>query len=105
MSDDTITRIPLDTDAHRQGYLAGRRGNADEVNPYQPGTREALAWAIGHVDGQTKRLRIIRSDRARDVFLRRGPPCARTPVAPSHTPSRTTRRKGDERAGRDHHGA
>ena len=39
------------------------------------------------------------------VFLRRGPPCARTPLATSHTPSRTTRRKGDERAGRDHHGA
>ena len=35
----------------------------------------------------------------------RAPPCGRTPLTPSHTPSRTTRRKGDERAGRDHHGA
>jgi hypothetical protein len=64
--DATITRIPLDAEAHRQGYLAGRRGNPDEGNPYQPGTREALAWIIGHVDGSTKRLRIIRSDRPRD---------------------------------------
>ena len=63
MSEDTITHIPLDAEAHRQGYLAGRRSNPDEVNPYEPGTREALAWAIGHVDGRTKRLRIIRGDR------------------------------------------
>jgi hypothetical protein len=66
MSDDTITRIPLDTDAYRQGYLAGRRGNAEEVNPYQPGTGERVAWAIGHVDGGSKRLRIIRDDRPPD---------------------------------------
>jgi hypothetical protein len=65
MSDDTtITRIPLDAEAHRRGYLAGRRDNPDEVNPYQPGTREALAWSIGRTDGRTKRLRIIRDDRS-----------------------------------------
>ncbi len=38
-------------------------------------------------------------NRWQNVFLRRGPPCARTPLTPSHTPSRTTRCKGDERAG------
>ena len=63
MSNDTITRIPLDVDAHRRGYLAGRRDNPDEINPYQAGTREAYAWATGRGDGQTKRLRIIRGDR------------------------------------------
>jgi hypothetical protein len=39
------------------------------------------------------------------VSLRGRPPCWRTPLTPSHTPSRTTRRKDDGRAGRDHHGA
>jgi ribosome modulation factor len=63
MSDTTITRIPLDAKARREGYLAGRRGLSGEVNPYQPGTREALAWQIGLVDGRTKRLRIVDSDR------------------------------------------
>ena len=65
MSDDaTIIRIPLDAEAHRRGYLAGRRDNPDEVNPFQPGTRKALAWAMGHADGRKKRLRIIRDERS-----------------------------------------
>ncbi len=63
MFDGTITPIPLDVKAHRLGYLAGRRNNPDEINPYQPGTREAFAWITGRSDGQTKRLRIIRGDR------------------------------------------
>jgi hypothetical protein len=57
------TRVPLDAHAHREGYLAGRRALSDQLNPYHDGTREALAWAIGHVDGRTKRLRMIRGGR------------------------------------------
>jgi ATP-dependent DNA ligase len=33
------------------------------------------------------------------VSLRQRPPCGRSALAPSHTPSRTTRRRGNERAG------
>jgi hypothetical protein len=35
----------------------------------------------------------------RIVSLRQRPPCGRSALAPSHTPSRTTRRRGNERAG------
>jgi len=41
----------------------------------------------------------ISPHRAAFVSLRQRPPCGRSALAPSHTPSRTTRRKGDERAG------
>jgi ribosome modulation factor len=57
--DDTITRIPLDPKARHEGYLAGRRGQTADDNPYQVGTREALAWGIGQMDGRTKRLEIV----------------------------------------------
>jgi hypothetical protein len=43
-----------------EGYLAGRRGLAREDNPYMVGTREALAWDIGRIDGSRKRLWIVR---------------------------------------------
>jgi len=59
MSDTRITRIPLDATALREGYLAGRRGITSEANPYQVGTREALAWGIGWVTGQKKQLRVV----------------------------------------------
>ena len=58
-NDDTITRIPLDPKARYEGYLAGRRGQKPDDNPYQVGTREALAWSIGLMDGRVKRLEIV----------------------------------------------
>jgi hypothetical protein len=63
MSDASITRIPLDATALRERCLAGRRGQSDENNPYQVGTREALAWVIGLMDGRRKRLWIVHGDR------------------------------------------
>ena len=59
-----ITRIPLDTSALRQGYLAGRRGITGEANPYQAGTHEALAWGIGWVKGEKKQLRVVDGSRS-----------------------------------------
>jgi hypothetical protein len=62
MSDTRITRIPLDPTALREGYLAGRR--ADEANPYQAGTHEALAWGIGWVTGLKKQLGVVYGGRS-----------------------------------------
>jgi hypothetical protein len=42
-----VTWTPLDPMALLEGYLSGRRGLPGEANPYQVGTREALAWGIG----------------------------------------------------------
>ena len=58
-----VTYSPLDPALLREGYLAGRRGVAGEVNPYIVGTREALAWGIGWATGQEKQLRVV--DRGR----------------------------------------
>jgi hypothetical protein len=61
-----IPWAPLDATVLREGYLAGRRGLSDDVNPYPVGTREALAWVIGLMDGRTRRLRIV--DGGRSAF-------------------------------------
>jgi hypothetical protein len=54
-----ITRAPFDATLLRQGYLAGRRGFSGGNNPYPAGTREALAWGIGWINGQRKQLRVV----------------------------------------------
>ena len=54
-----VTWRPLDPSLLRDGYVAGRRGFAGEVNPYIVGTREALAWGIGWAMGQAKQLRVV----------------------------------------------
>ena len=61
-----IPWAPLDVTVRREGYLAGRRRLYDDVNPYPVGTREALAWVIGLMDGRTRRLRIV--DGGRSAF-------------------------------------
>jgi hypothetical protein len=59
-----IIWAPLDATVLREGYLAGRRGIIGEANPYQAGTREALAWGIGWGTGQRKQLRLVNGGRS-----------------------------------------
>jgi hypothetical protein len=54
-----ITRAPFDATLLREGYLAGRRGFSGNNNPYPAGTREALAWGIGWINGQRKQLQVV----------------------------------------------
>ena len=62
-----ITWVPLDATLLREGYLAGRRGITGEANPYQVGTREALAWDICWVKGLRKQLRVVDAGRSMAV--------------------------------------
>ena len=62
-----ITWAPLDATVLREGYLAGRRGITGEANPYQIGTREALAWGIGWGAGLKKQLRVVDGGRSMAV--------------------------------------
>ena len=46
-------------EAHRKGYLAGRRGRTGADNPYECGSREARAWIMGLLDGRSRQLTIV----------------------------------------------
>lgn len=48
--------------AHRQGYLAGRRGCTGADNPYENDSREARAWIMGLLDGRTRQLTVVLSN-------------------------------------------
>ena len=52
-------RIPRDTEARREGYLAGRRGRPPTDNPYRRESRLALEWLIGLRDGRSRRLTMV----------------------------------------------
>src|SRR5262245_8296379 len=47
-------------EAHRKGYLAGRRGCTGADNPYENDSREARAWVMGLLDGRAKQLTLVR---------------------------------------------
>ena len=51
-------RIPRDTKARREGYLAGRRGSTGAVNPYKGDSRAARDWLMGLLDGRTRQLTV-----------------------------------------------
>ena len=59
MSDDhdtIIVRLPLDGKAWQQVYVAGRRGQGRDANPYTVGTAQGQAWQLGWSTGQLKPL-------------------------------------------------
>ena len=58
-TDTKVVRIPRDTKARREGYLAGRHGLTADVNPYHGDSRAARDWLIGLLDGRSKRLEIV----------------------------------------------
>ena len=60
-TDTKIARIPRDTKARREGYLAGRRGRAATDNPYRRDSQAALEWLMGLVDGRGRRLKAVPS--------------------------------------------
>jgi hypothetical protein len=61
MSDDaTITRLPLDQKAWREGYIAGRFCSTGGANPYPIGSFEAQSWLMALAAGRTKPLRLVR---------------------------------------------
>ena len=57
MSDDAISRFPLNAKAWQEGYDAGRRGLKLSDNPHRVGTAAAQAWQFGLIEGQMKPLR------------------------------------------------
>jgi ribosome modulation factor len=61
MTDDdtSTTRVPLNTEAWHQGYVAGRRGLMNDSNPFPIATAEALAWNLGWSAGRMKRVRVV----------------------------------------------
>ena len=56
--DTKVIRIPRDTKARREGYLAGRRGCTGKDNPYQGDTRESRDWVMGLLDGRCRQLTV-----------------------------------------------
>jgi len=58
-ADTKIVRIPRDTKARCEGYLAGRRGLTGEANPYKGDSRAARDWVMGLLDGRTRRLEVV----------------------------------------------
>jgi len=52
-------RIPRDTEARREDYLAGRSGRPPTDNPYRRESRLALEWLIGLRDGRSRRLTMV----------------------------------------------
>jgi ribosome modulation factor len=46
-------------EAHRKGYLAGRRGRTGADNPYECDSREARAWIMGLLDGRSRQLTLV----------------------------------------------
>jgi hypothetical protein len=51
----------LCAEAHRKGYLAGRRGYTGSDNPYDCDSREAQAWIMGLLDGRSRQLTLVRT--------------------------------------------
>jgi hypothetical protein len=64
MSNDNakVALNPHYDEAHRKGYLAGRRGCTGADNPYENDSREARAWIMGLLDGRTRQLTVVRSE-------------------------------------------
>ena len=58
-TDTKVVRIPRETKARREGYLAGRHGLTGDANPYRGDSRAARDWLMGLLDGRTKRLEIV----------------------------------------------
>jgi hypothetical protein len=58
-TDTKVVRIPRETKARREGYLAGRHGLTAGANPYDGDSRAARDWLMGLLDGRTKRLEIV----------------------------------------------
>jgi ribosome modulation factor len=58
-TDTKIARIPRDTKARREGYLAGRRGRTGAANPYRGDSRAAREWLMGLLDGRARRLKTV----------------------------------------------
>jgi len=56
---NTDKKINLCAEAHRKGYLAGRRGYTGADNPYECDSREARAWIMGLVDGRSRQLTLV----------------------------------------------
>ena len=59
MSDDVISRFPLNAKAWQEGYDAGRRGLKLSDNPHSVCTDAAQAWQFGLIEGQMKPLRAV----------------------------------------------
>ena len=57
-TDTKIVRIPRDTEARREGYLAGRRGGTGAANPYKGDSRAARDWLMGLLDGRARQLTV-----------------------------------------------
>jgi hypothetical protein len=64
MMDDhtSMTRVPLNTQAWHQGYVAGRRGLMNDSNPFPVATAEAIAWKLGWSAGRMKPVRMVVAD-------------------------------------------
>jgi hypothetical protein len=64
MTDDptSTTRVPLNTQAWHRGYLAGRRRDMNDCNPFPVATAEALAWHLGWSAGRMKPVRALVMD-------------------------------------------
>jgi hypothetical protein len=58
-----VTRIPRDTKARHESYLAERRGLTGADNPYPGDSRAARDWLMGLLDGRARRLNIVDGDR------------------------------------------
>jgi len=56
-----IPRIPRDTKARHEGYLAGRYGHTGADNPYIGDTRASREWLMGLLDGRTRQLFVVSS--------------------------------------------
>ena len=56
---NTDKNINLCSEAHRKGYLAGRRGCTGADNPYECDSREARAWIMGLLNGRSRQLTLV----------------------------------------------
>ena len=61
-ADIKVVRIPRDTKARREGYLAGRHGLTADANPYDGDSRAARDWLMGLLDGRTRQLTVATDD-------------------------------------------
>ena len=57
-TDANVVPFLRDSNARREGYLAGRRGCTGADNPYRGETREACAWLMGMLDGRGRQLTV-----------------------------------------------
>ena len=64
MSNDNagVVLKPHYNEAHRKGYLAGRRGCTGPDDPYEINNCEAQAWIMGLLDGRTRQLTVVRCE-------------------------------------------